>query len=161
MDDGRLHEIEARVKQVFLDDETSFLLLVDEDVPWLVARVRGLDAALRGMAWEIDGGLCWCPESWWAMEPDTGAQRADDDHSPECVAARAVLAGETAGEPKGKRITHGRHCTCSACRQENWANPRLAACGMHGPSCPPVYAPLGAAGQLALSAVSSAGRSER
>lgn len=39
-------------------------------------------------------------------------------------------------------LTHGRHCACSACAQEDWTNPKLAACGMHGPSCPAVYAPL-------------------
>ena len=44
------------------------------------------------------------------------------------------------------RITHGRHCTCSACKQEDWARPELAPCGMHGPTCPPEYAPLGGAG---------------
>lgn len=43
-------------------------------------------------------------------------------------------------------VTHGRHCTCSACAAQDWAEPGLAACGMHGPSCPPVYAPLGPAG---------------
>jgi hypothetical protein len=44
-------------------------------------------------------------------------------------------------------ITHGRHCTCSACARQDWTEPQLACCGMHGPSCPPVYAPLGAPGQ--------------
>jgi len=33
-------------------------------------------------------------------------------------------------------ITHGRHCACSACVAEDWSNPALAPCGMHGPSCP-------------------------
>jgi len=37
--------------------------------------------------------------------------------------------------------THGRHCPCSACAREDWTNPELAHCGMHGPSCPRVYAP--------------------
>jgi hypothetical protein len=41
-----------------------------------------------------------------------------------------------------ERVTHGRHCPCSACAQEDWTNPKLAHCGMHGPSCPPVYAPI-------------------
>jgi hypothetical protein len=47
----------------------------------------------------------------------------------------------------GERVTHGRHCICSACAAQDWAEPGLAACGMHGPSCPPVYAPIGPAGQ--------------
>lgn len=45
-----------------------------------------------------------------------------------------------------KHITHGRHCTCTPCRVEDWTNPKLAPCGMHGADCPPVYAPLGCAG---------------
>lgn len=45
------------------------------------------------------------------------------------------------------RITHGRHCVCSACAREDWTNPQLAPCGMHGASCPPVYAPLGRPGE--------------
>lgn len=49
----------------------------------------------------------------------------------------------------GEWITHGRHCICSACAAQDWAEPQLAPCGMHGPSCPPVYAPLGAPGDLA------------
>lgn len=43
---------------------------------------------------------------------------------------------------RAARLTHGRHCPCSACARENWANPRLAPCGMHGSSCAPVYAPI-------------------
>lgn len=39
-------------------------------------------------------------------------------------------------------LTHGRHCPCSACAREDWTNPALADCGMHGPSCPRVYAPF-------------------
>ena len=46
-----------------------------------------------------------------------------------------------------RKITHGRHCICSACAAEDWTNPQLACCGMHGPSCPREYAPLGGAGQ--------------
>ena len=41
-----------------------------------------------------------------------------------------------------ERVTHGRHCRCTPCRREDWTNPNLAHCGMHGPSCPPVYAPI-------------------
>lgn len=40
------------------------------------------------------------------------------------------------------RLTHGRHCPCWACAREDWTNPSLAHCGMHGSECPPVYAPF-------------------
>jgi hypothetical protein len=40
-----------------------------------------------------------------------------------------------------KRVTHGRHCTCSACAREDWAR-ITGPCGMHGSDCPPVYAPI-------------------
>lgn len=63
--------------------------------------------------------------------------------TPEAV-ARIVL--EAVAAP---RITHGRHCTCSACEREDWTNPDLACCGMHGKDCPALYRPLGAAGDLA------------
>lgn len=44
------------------------------------------------------------------------------------------------------RITHGRHCTCSACARQDWSEPQLAPCGMHGEGCPALYQPLGPAG---------------
>jgi hypothetical protein len=43
-------------------------------------------------------------------------------------------------------ITHGRHCTCSPCAREDWTNPDLAPCGMHGEDCPALYQPWGPAG---------------
>ena len=46
------------------------------------------------------------------------------------------------------RITHGRHCACGACARQDWAEPGLAPCGMHGSSCPPRYDPRGVAGDL-------------
>lgn len=46
-----------------------------------------------------------------------------------------------------ERLTHGRHCPCSACAREDWTNPDLAPCGMHGQSCPREYAPRAAASQ--------------
>lgn len=48
----------------------------------------------------------------------------------------------------GGKITHGRHCSCSACAREDWTRLELAPCGMHGFGCPPVYAPLGAPGDF-------------
>ena len=49
---------------------------------------------------------------------------------------------------RSERITHGRHCICSACAAEDWSNPELAPCGMHGRACAPAYQPWGLAGQL-------------
>lgn len=37
------------------------------------------------------------------------------------------------------RVTHGRHCLCSACAREDWTK-ITSPCGMHGPDCPAVYA---------------------
>lgn len=44
-------------------------------------------------------------------------------------------------------VTHGRHCPCSACAREDWTNPKLAHCGMHGPDCPRKYDPYASATQ--------------
>ncbi len=56
--------------------------------------------------------------------------------------ALALLAGKGQTE----RVTHGRHCTCSACAREDWAR-ITGPCGMHGKDCPNVYAPLGLTGK--------------
>ena len=64
-------------------------------------------------------------------------------------AGAAVLAAVLPLIPaadKRPRITHGRHCTCTPCRVEDWTNPALAPCGMHGKDCPREYQPWGAAG---------------
>jgi hypothetical protein len=45
-----------------------------------------------------------------------------------------------------QRISHGRHCTCGACAAEDWTDPDLAPCGMHGSACPALYQPWGVAG---------------
>jgi hypothetical protein len=39
------------------------------------------------------------------------------------------------------RLTHGRHCPCTGCASEDWTQPHLGPCGMHGVKCPPIYAP--------------------
>ena len=44
-------------------------------------------------------------------------------------------------------MTHGRHCPCTGCANEDWTQDDLAPCGMHGPSCPNVYAPRLSAGK--------------
>jgi hypothetical protein len=57
--------------------------------------------------------------------------------------SESLAAGLLADQNERKKpITHGRHCSCSACAREDWTQPHLAPCGMHGPTCPPVYAPL-------------------
>lgn len=43
--------------------------------------------------------------------------------------------------PNKRRVTHGRHCSCSACAREDWTR-ITGPCGMHGSDCPRVYAPL-------------------
>lgn len=40
-----------------------------------------------------------------------------------------------------ERQTHGRHCLCTPCCLQDWSEPELAPCGMHGSACPPVYDP--------------------
>jgi hypothetical protein len=35
----------------------------------------------------------------------------------------------------GYRPTHGRHCACMPCREQDWDEPGLAPCGMHGDAC--------------------------
>lgn len=42
----------------------------------------------------------------------------------------------------GVRLTHGRHCPCSACAHQDWSEPQLAPCGMHGHSCARIYQPI-------------------
>jgi hypothetical protein len=53
----------------------------------------------------------------------------------------SAYAAALFGREEEPRVTHGRHCRCTACAREDWTNPNLAPCGMHGPSCPPVYDP--------------------
>ena len=55
------------------------------------------------------------------------------------------MSDVSAAAENSERVTHGRHCTCSACAREDWTRIK-APCGMHGSDCPAVYAPLGAAG---------------
>jgi hypothetical protein len=68
----------------------------------------------------------------WALDTlDAEAFGHYIDHK---ASARAALAAAPA-------LTHGRHCRCSACARQDWTDPSLAHCGMHGPSCPAVYDP--------------------
>lgn len=43
--------------------------------------------------------------------------------------------------PGVTRMTHGRHCVCSACAAEDWTK-ITSPCGMHGESCPAKYMPV-------------------
>lgn len=61
------------------------------------------------------------------------------------AAVRFISAEPLLGPLVGEKISHGRHCVCSACAAQDWSDPRLSCCGMHGSSCPPMYAPLGGA----------------
>jgi hypothetical protein len=73
---------------------------------------------------------------------------ADDDACPECGVAwlqwkvRAEQAEARLAAREEPRLTHGRHCPCSACAAEDWTRPGLSFCGMHGPTCPAIYAPI-------------------
>ena len=73
----------------------------------------------------------------------------DFDHGGAASTVLSVVGPliQQARDADGQRlITHGRHCTCTPCAREDWTNPALAPCGMHGRGCPQEYAPLGAAG---------------
>lgn len=103
------------------------------------------------------------------MTPSGGSYSRDDLECDEAfMAAEAVLRSEF-GEPpteeawcdvygfivnavleeldSHERLTHGRHCACASCERQDWTEPQLAPCGMHGSECPAVYAPLGRAGE--------------
>src|SRR4051794_31248362 len=38
-------------------------------------------------------------------------------------------------DPRYQRPTHGRHCDCTPCKAQDWSDPTLAPCGMHGTDC--------------------------
>ena len=92
----RLTEIEALREQLFTGGYdategqpgsrdttwTDFGIAIGR-AEWALGRVRVLEAALRGVGWNDDGGMCWCPRS------------RDEDrrpHDSRCNAARAALA---------------------------------------------------------------------
>lgn len=88
-------------------------------------------AAARVVAADNAGAGTWASEG--------------EERMREMVAALDDLAAalaDSASQPEGERITHGRHCVCSACAREDWASGQFI-CGMHGRDCPHVYAPLG------------------
>ena len=117
-------------------------------------------------AGEPERHVVWLCAGCDVCHPPDGSPReqrypcAPDGGSPSCGGALVVLAEDAERwvacgvaaerarwEAKQRpRITHGRHCTCTPCAREDWTNPALAPCGMHGKDCPQEYAPLGAAG---------------
>jgi len=79
-------------------------------------------------------------ELWEHVKADTGQSAAARAEAIQ-LAAMAVRYVVDLCQP---RVTHGRHCPCTACKQEDWTK-ITAPCGMHGPECPAVYAPVEAA----------------
>ncbi len=73
-----------------------------------------------------------CPRRPWML-----VTTLDDDRGI-CEACGEVLTTTTT-----ERVTHGRHCPCSACEREDWTR-ITGPCGMHGADCPAVYAPVAA-----------------
>lgn len=75
--------------------------------------------------------------------PETPFQRVVDDLSGGCGCACHTGTGyRTSCEhcqphATGSRVTHGRHCSCTPCRAQDWSDPGLAPCGMHPDGCPP------------------------
>ena len=67
-----------------------------------------------------------------------------------------TLLSQSVSRPE--KITHGRHCTCSACAREDWTQEWIAPCGMHGSSCPREYQPWGPAGTFNWADASSPNR---
>lgn len=80
------------------------------------------------------------------------SERFPHDSAAECLAAGCgtcapipppgtpTTGSEPDKERRDSRVTHGRHCPCSACRQEDWPS-ITGPCGMHGAGCPAVYDP--------------------
>jgi hypothetical protein len=129
------------------------------DCDALAARLAAVEAALIACAEivGVDGEAIEAARSGAMKFPSIAEfalaavrqQRNDVEETEEELAAvRAELdeAQRALQAAVGKKITHGRHCTCTACAQEDWTNPKFV-CGMHGSGCPSVYAPLGDAGE--------------
>jgi hypothetical protein len=103
---------------------------------WIKVTERQREAVVcAAIANEREHTGAWAPElreiaaAWDAQDNDIDAALAELKHLRRNSPAR--------------RLTHGRHCACSACARQDWSEPDLAPCGMHGPSCPPVYDPWG------------------
>lgn len=94
--------------------------------------------------------LYQCPGCWsWGLfmvPPDEGSLECGCGQRLDCVDLRGERAGDSAVWDAlhgriGLRVPHGRHCPCSACFRQDWADPALAPCGLHGAACLPVHQP--------------------
>lgn len=84
-------------------------------------------------------------DEWNACEAAQGVDAYYDQWLASLAAKWEAAAGD---QPRIRsRITHGRHCTCSACAREDWTPVNLP-CGMHGSECPNRYQPWGPAGRV-------------
>ncbi len=119
-------------------------------------RMRALLSAdmFRGMveaSYEERGGrgeLPWpLPNVWAGVSIENRKWVGRADVLRQTPAAVKFISAEPLLGPLTENMTHGRHCRCSACARQDWADPQLAPCGMHGRSCPPVYAPYGTLGR--------------
>jgi len=128
---------ELRAPTAWTDDSAETLDAAAEQQEQPTARLGG------HWVWVEDE-----PTSTWASCQRCSPTKACPQHQEEAKAyweGFRIREAEQGARPS-QRVTHGRHCICSACAAQDWAEPGLASCGMHGPSCPAVYAPLGAAG---------------
>lgn len=117
-----------------------------EPTPWTTVACR------HGSSWQVPCGQCG--RTWGPMydgpRPTLYVKHPDGTFGEVGPAdLRAFVSESPSAGSSGTRITHGRHCICTACKNEDWTNPILAHCGMHGPSCPPRYQPFGVAGHTA------------
>lgn len=129
------------------DGESGWVITRDGD-DFCPTCYSDLMAALLQQINKLPRRIGLCPEH----APEFYYPLADDESltCPQCSLEMVVYEKMPPNPAIWERITHGRHCTCSACAREDWTNPELAPCGMHGSSCPRSYRPLGAAGEHAL-----------
>lgn len=92
-DDAALN---AAVRQ--RDEQHAFYVAVTNRLDIQEARADRLEEALRAQAWDVDDQLCWCPESWWAVDDVGCSVHFEDEHSLQCKVARGALAGGEATE---------------------------------------------------------------
>lgn len=90
--------------------------------------------------------IAWTDDYGTARHPDHELDLGLRDRVEAFFEAAADLWAVLSDVPRGQKITHGRHCTCRSCAHEDWTNPDLASCGMHGSDCPALYQPWGRAG---------------
>ena len=162
---ARPGELVERSSQLRDETESTAPAGLNTDPSESAVEQRVIDRLARE-AGEPERHVVWLCAGCDVCHPPDGSPReqrypcAPDGGSPSCGGALVVLAEDAERwvacgvaaerarwEAKQRpRITHGRHCTCTPCAREDWTNPALAPCGMHGKDCPQEYAPLGAAG---------------